>query len=90
MKIVPVSVTLVHATPDPSRIVEAMGRICYQSSHRVKPCEACEGERGHSCYKCNGAGTDEQSATDFVRMVIGRGHESVIEHVSAGFMEGHF
>ena len=85
MKIIPVSVTMVHATADPSRIVEAMVRICYQSSHRVKPCEKCEGERGLSCSQCNGTGTDEQSATDFVRMVIARGHESVIEHVSAGF-----
>jgi len=59
MRIVEPSVRLVHATPDPARIVEEMGRICYQSS----------GETGG----------------DFTRMLVKRGHESVLEHVSAGF-----
>jgi thymidylate synthase (FAD) len=65
MKIVPVSVTLAHATPDPARVIEAMGRICYQSQHKVEP---------------NGASADR-----FVTMILGNGHESVLEHVSAGF-----
>jgi thymidylate synthase (FAD) len=44
MKIVKPSVTLVHATPDPERVIERMGRICYQSNHKVKVCEPCGGE----------------------------------------------
>ena len=59
MRIVEPSVKLVHATPDPARIVEEMGRICYQSSGET---------RG-----------------DFTRMLVKRGHGSVLEHVSAGF-----
>jgi thymidylate synthase (FAD) len=97
MKIVKPSVTLVHATPDPERVIEKMGRICYQSSHKTKPCEECKGvgtrERWHevepqcpSCDMCDGTGTDIESARDFIRMILRRGHESVIEHASAGFM----
>lgn len=82
MKIVQPSVTLVHATPDPARVIERMGRICYQSDHKVKTCCHCSGD---GCCECLGTGTDEQSAIDFIRMVIKRGHESVLEHVSAGF-----
>jgi thymidylate synthase (FAD) len=60
MKIVPISVKLVHATHDPEHVIESMGRICYQSEPMGAP-------------------------VDFVRKLIKRGHESVIEHVSAGF-----
>ena len=60
MRIVPISVQLVHATPDPLMVIETMGRICYQSEPRGEP-------------------------ESFVRMLLKRGHESVIEHVSVGF-----
>lgn len=60
MKIVPISVKLVHATPFPVSVIEDMGRICYQSQPKG-------------------------NALDFVKMLIQRGHESVLEHVSAGF-----
>lgn len=60
MKIVPISVKLVHATPFPVSVIEDMGRICYQSQPKG-------------------------NASDFVKMLIQRGHESVLEHVSAGF-----
>ncbi len=40
MKIVEPSVILVHHTPDPERVIERMGRICYQSSHKTKECAA--------------------------------------------------
>jgi thymidylate synthase (FAD) len=72
MRVVPISVKLVHATENPERVVEQMGRICYQSSHKVGAA-------------CKGTGTDIESTKKFVRMVIARGHESVLEHVSAGF-----
>jgi thymidylate synthase (FAD) len=38
------------------------------------------------CTTCNGSGTDVESARDFIRMILARGHESVIEHASAGFL----
>lgn len=59
MKIVPISVKLIHATPNPLTIIETTGRICYQSEPKGDP-------------------------DKFVRMLIKRGHESVLEHVSAG------
>jgi thymidylate synthase (FAD) len=97
MKIVKPSVILVHHTPDPERVIEKMGRICYQSSHKTKVCKACNGtgdspvqdeEAGtvFPCSLCDGAGTDIESARDFIRMILKRGHESVIEHASAGFL----
>lgn len=102
MKIIKPSVTLVHCTPDPERVIERMGRVCYQSNHKVKVCEGdkraglgCVGGRlpntaGQSsfevCSVCNGAGTDIASACAFVKMLLASGHESVIEHVSAGFL----
>jgi thymidylate synthase (FAD) len=100
MKIVKPSVTLVHHTPDPERVIEKMGRICYQSSHKMRACPDCSGtgdngrelfdddcmECGSRCMTCDGAGTDIESARDFIRMILKRGHESVIEHASAGFL----
>lgn len=101
MKIVQPSVTLVHHTPDLERVIERMGRICYQSSHKVKKCGACGGFGGEvktmdidgvnslvreRCSVCNGSGTDVESAREFIRMILKRGHESVIEHASAGFL----
>jgi thymidylate synthase (FAD) len=93
------SVELLHATPNPEREIERAGRICYQSTHKIKPCEACKGEKRRQveyddqsgpiyaeCRICGGTGTDKQSAIDFVRMIVKRGHESVIEHVYASFL----
>lgn len=100
MKIIKPSVTLVHSTPNPERVIERMGRICYQSQHKVKICERCGGlgldfnEVGHDdcaqdcclrCIDCAGTGTDVESAIAFVKMVLANGHESVIEHAVAGF-----
>lgn len=93
MKIVEPSVTLVHHTPDPERVIERMGRICYQSSHKVKKCSGCDGTGREddgpnirtACRHCNGSGTDKSSAIAFVKMILANGHESVIEHASAGF-----
>jgi thymidylate synthase (FAD) len=93
MRIVKPSVELIHSTPNSERVIERMGRICYQSSHKVKECENCNGEGrdvyGPSprakCDMCGGAGTDISSAIAFVKMILANGHESVLEHASAGF-----
>lgn len=94
MKIVQPSVILLHATCYPSHIIEHAGRVCYQSSHRSKKCPECDGVRRVAfgpntlqyCGLCGDYGTDPAVADDFVRMVLKRGHESVIEHVSAGVL----
>jgi thymidylate synthase (FAD) len=54
----------------------------------VAPVAAINDVEGHEhrCMDCGGAGTDIESARDFIRMILKRGHESVIEHASAGFM----
>lgn len=95
MKIVEPSVTLIHSTPNPERTIERMGRICYQSTHKVKVCADCNGAKTKNvgfyttilepCSTCNGTGTDIESAIAFVKMILANGHESVLEHVSAGF-----
>lgn len=89
MKIVPISVKLVHATPYPAHVIEAMGRICYQSEPKA-PCPECKGDHPFSmvlqyCACCGDYHTDPKGAEAFVRMLIKKGHESVLEHVSAGF-----
>jgi thymidylate synthase (FAD) len=91
MKIVEPVVTLVHATGEPERVIERMGRICYQSNHKVKQCKLCRGtgffdeDPHHLCMTCNKTGTDIASAIAFVNMIKQNGHESVLEHAVAGF-----
>jgi thymidylate synthase (FAD) len=98
MKIVEPSVELIHCTPNPERVIERFGRICYQSQHKVKTCEKCGGEQSiytrHTvegmtekvpCSGCNGTGTDISSAITFVKVILSNGHVSVLEHASAGF-----
>ena len=96
MKIAESSVKLIHCTPHPERIIERMGRICYQSNHKVETCCQCGG-RGFgisvlsvpgaqvSCSRCEGTGTEIASAIAFVEMIKKNGHESVLEHAVAGF-----
>jgi len=96
MKIVKPSVELLHYTPNPECVIERCGRVCYQSQHRVQVCEACKGTRirdykddftglDQSCNACNGTGTDIASALVFIKRIRENGHESVLEHASAGF-----
>src|ERR1017187_749024 len=93
MKIVKPSVELVTFTHEPERLIERMGRICYQSNHKVNVCEACKGEKidkfgfGEDaiCPACNGTGTDKSSAIAFIEMIKKNGHDSVLEHASASF-----
>ena len=92
MRIVKPSVELVHYTPNPERVIERCGRACYQSQHRVLPCKECDGSKkapfvtmGQACSACNGTGTDISSAIAFINRIKQNGHESVLEHASAGF-----
>jgi thymidylate synthase (FAD) len=82
VKIIKPSVTLIHCTFNPERVIERMGRICYQSQHKVQTCASCNGD---GCSVCASTGTDIASAIAFVKMIIANGHESVMEHASAGF-----
>jgi len=89
VKILNPSVELVTFTPNPERLIERMGRICYQSQHKVKVCEVCHGsgvvDDWKRCEACNGTETDISSAIKFVEMIKSNGHESVLEHPSASF-----
>lgn len=94
MEIVNWSVRPVAHTPEPEHLIELLGRVCYQSQQRATPCPYCKNERSLSsnaqavivpCISCVGTGVDIASARDFVRMLIKRGHESVLEHASASF-----
>jgi thymidylate synthase (FAD) len=94
MKIVKPSVELIHCTPNPEKVIERFGRICYQSNHKVKVCPSCGGEKyaPHGiggmyikCDACNGTGTDISSAIEFVERIKKNQHESVLEHAVAGF-----
>ena len=91
MKIVKPSVELIHCTPNPERTIERMGRICYQSNHRVEMCQCCGGKEDlcrtcdEKCKECDGTGSNLSSAIAFIEMIKKNGHESVLEHASAGF-----
>jgi thymidylate synthase (FAD) len=98
MRIVEPSVELVSTTIDPERVIERMCRICYQSDHKVKKCEMCNGTGGcvfnhgtafgglpEICAECHGTGTDIASAIDFINKIKANGHESVLEHAYASF-----
>lgn len=63
MRIVKPSATLEWITPDPLKVIESAGRICYKSEDKITG----------------------DSAIEFVRRIIARGHEAVIEHASASF-----
>ena len=93
MKIIKLSVELVTYTQEPERLIERMGRICYQSNHKVKVCEACGGTGidiagidDMTCKSCGGTKTDKSSAIAFVEMIKNRQHDSVLEHACASFL----
>lgn len=74
MIIVEPYVEVVTLTPNPLITVEACGRTCYKST---KPCPECGSEtRNPACQGC------VQTASDFVKKLVRRGHESVLEHAS--------
>lgn len=60
MKIVEGSFEILSYTPDPIRLIETVGRTCYQSHGRAGP----------------------ETADKFVRMLISRGHRSMLEMAS--------
>jgi len=99
MKIINPTITLVTYTPNPEQLIERMGRVCYQSTHKIPICPKCNGsgiidspfqDNPHmvwtiECCDCHGLKTDKQSAIKFVNMIKTNGHESVLEHASASF-----
>lgn len=64
MEVVDLSVELLHMTPEPLRLIERSGRVCYKSEDKITG----------------------DSAEAFVRKIISRGHESVLEHAYASFL----
>lgn len=64
MRIVKQSIQLVSCTPEPEKLIERMGRICYKSEDKIT----------------------EDSATKFLKMILGKGHDSVLEHAVATFI----
>ena len=73
MKMVKPSVELVTATPFALLVIEEAGRTCYKSDGKCKTCLT------GTCPECLGR------AERFIRSIIRRGHESVLEHASATF-----
>ena len=61
MKIVGLSVSLEHVTPDALQLLERAGRTCYKSEDKI---------------------TDE-SAAKFVKMIVEKGHHTILEHAHA-------
>lgn len=85
MKIVKPSVELLHSTPNPERVIERCGRTCYQSTHKVALCTACNGsgeeptgsQRFVEDYiQCAGTGTDISSAIAFIKMIVDNGRSA--------------
>ncbi len=64
MEIVKPKIKLLNITPEPLKLIEMAGRICYKSEEKIEE------------------GSDEK----FVKMIIDRGHESVLEHASATYL----
>lgn len=84
MKIVDISAEFVHATPYPLQVITDMGRICYQADPR-EPCSFCPSIVTEGlCKTCGGHGFSLKDAEAFTRMLIRRGHFSVLEHVTVG------
>ena len=84
---------VVEVCPDGNQalaMIERAGRTCYKSEGRIDTglltCRGCGGEGHDSCGTCQGAGVEvigPPSSHRFVRMLLERGHESVLEHASA-------
>lgn len=90
MKIVDQKAELIAITPDPLFVIEKCGRICYKSEDKMDNCECgglCEvhirNDNSDSIVRCQKC---MDRAKNFVIGLIKRGHESVLEHVSATFI----
>lgn len=92
MRIVKQSAKLLAMTPNPVLLLEQCGRVCYKSEERME-CGACGGT-GRKYLDVSGEVKQAWKtcpdclvrATKFVRGIIKRGHESVLEHASATFL----
>jgi len=87
MQIVKQSATLLSMTPASIFLIERAGRVCYKSEGKGD-CSACGSldqvihnfPTGRICPSC------VERAESFIRKLIDRGHESVLEHASATFL----
>lgn len=92
MKIVQQSATLLAMTPDPLLLLERCGRVCYKSEDKMD-CPECGGTQRKYLHM-SGQVTEAweccpvclERASKFVKGIISRGHEAVLEHASATFL----
>jgi thymidylate synthase (FAD) len=91
MLVVNQSAKIIAMTENPLEVVEMAGRVCYKSEDKAK-CETCEvlsmgeddpevfitptGQTGFICPECYGR------QAKFIRSLLDKGHESVLEHAS--------
>jgi len=72
MKVVDQSIKLLSITPNPIAHIERCGRVCYKSESKTT-CDCQDGQ----CPDCL------ERSNRFIKGLIKRGHESVLEHASA-------
>lgn len=83
-------VTLEWATPEPDFCIERAGRTCYKSKMESLFTDRDEATGkvdmvSDGCLVVRKDGKRECYTPDFIRRIIKRGHESVLEHASASF-----
>lgn len=81
MQAIKESVKLLSMTENPIQLIERCGRVCYKSEEKMTckdpNCGISEGGEVSYCSDC------QERAEKFVKGIVKRGHESVIEHANA-------
>ncbi len=78
MLLVKPSATILAMTPDPLCVIEAAGRTCYKSEDKIGCTRPGIFDCGLDCPTCS-----DHTSHAFAKMILKRGHESVLEHASA-------
>jgi len=74
------SVEILHINTGALALIETAGRTCYKSEGKIG-CTVSQSQA--MCVSDDCSTCPFHSSTDFAKMILKRGHESVIEHVSA-------
>jgi len=87
MQVVEQSAELLAMTPNPLLLIERGGRVCYKSEDKLEchnlGCCSIDRQTGKRLPPCDDC---MQRASKFVKGIIKRGHDSVLEHASATFL----